>query len=163
MKIKRIIFEGPDCSGKSTAVNTIKNLLKWDSKALHHKEGDQFERYAKEYLLNSEIIFDRAHFSEVVYSELWNREKPFSEKESEFLNYIALKDTIVVFVIPDFKIIKERYLERKYEQQITLLELEKSVELFKKVMKNIKYIEYKASSFEELDELVEKIKNIIQK
>lgn len=158
VKINKIIFEGPDCSGKTTAVNLVKNILRWDSKSLHHKNGDQFERYAKEYILNSELVIDRSHFSEAVYSQLWRGGNPFSNKEFEFLNYLVQKNAIVVFVLPDFKLMKKRYLERKYEQQISLSELEKSRELFKQIMKNIDCVKYTASSFEELKKLVEKIK-----
>ena len=71
MKISKIIVEGPDCSGKSTVVERIKNMLCWDSKSLHHKEGNQFLRYLREYVLNENVVFDRAHFSEEAYSHLW--------------------------------------------------------------------------------------------
>ena len=67
-KIIRIIVEGPDCSGKSTLVNRTKNDLRWDSKSLHHKEGNQFLRYLKEYAFSEQIVLDRSHFSEEVYS-----------------------------------------------------------------------------------------------
>jgi len=158
MKINKIIFEGPDCSGKTTAVNLMKNVLRWDSKSLHHKEGDQFERYTKEYILNSEVVIDRSHFSEIVYSELWRGGNPFSDKEFKFLNYLLQKNAIIIFVLPKLELMKKRYLERKYEQQISLSELEKSRELFKQIMETTDCILYTASSFEELNKLVEKIR-----
>ena len=89
MGLKRIIVEGPDCSGKSTLVDTLKNRLLWDAKSLHHKEGNQFQRYLKEYALGEEVVFNRAHFSENVYSKLWRGGSPFLEKEKEILNDLA--------------------------------------------------------------------------
>ncbi len=160
--INKIIIEGPDCSGKSTAVNTIKNALRWDSKSLHHQSGDQFTRYIKEYTFNSNIVFDRSHFSEIVYSKLWRGGSPFSNKELEFLNFLAQRDTITIFVIPEIKVLKERYLNRDYEQQIKLSELKESQKLFKQVSKNINHILYLSSSYEELDQLVNKIKKIVK-
>ena len=85
MEKKRIIVEGPDCSGKSTVVHRIKNALRWDSKSLHHKGGDQFSRYLREYANNDCIVFDRSHFSEIVYSKLWRNGSPFTEIESNIL------------------------------------------------------------------------------
>ncbi len=156
--IKRIIVEGPDCSGKSTAVNLIKNTLKWDSKSLHHKKGDQFERYLKEYAINTEIVFDRAHFSEYVYSELWRNGNPFTDKELEILNFLSLKDSLIVFVLPSLKTMRTRYLSRDYEQEISIHELEKSRLLFQQIMKKVNHLIYTAESYDELNKLIMQIK-----
>lgn len=162
IKINKIIFEGPDCSGKSTAVNLIKNVLKWDSKSLHHREGDQFARYLTEYAQNSQIIFDRSHFSEAVYSELWRGGTPFSHEELTTLNFLAQRNSLIIFVCPDLAIMQQRYLNRNYAQQISLSELQKSRDLFQNIMKNVNPLIYRASSYEELDHLLAKIKEMVE-
>ena len=86
--IKRIIIEGPDCSGKSTVVDRVKNELRWDSKSLHHREVYQFYRYLKEYSSANQIVFDRSHFSEILAmafkSSLLQRSDWFQGKIADF-------------------------------------------------------------------------------
>ena len=134
--IKKIIVEGPDCSGKSTFVERLKNMLHWDSKSLHHLEGDQFKRYLKEYVLNERIVFDRSHFSEIVYSNLWKRKTPFIDKEIRILNEFVCLDTLIVFVCPDVETLQKRYNNRNFDQQIKFEELERSRRLFLEVFEN---------------------------
>ena len=157
----RIIIEGPDCSGKSTVVDRIKNALRWDSKSLHHKEGDQFGRYIKEYALNSNIVFDRSHFSEIVYSILWRNGSPFSRKEKALLDELCTYRTIIIFTCPALKTIKERYKRRKFSQQIKYCELERSRRLFCELLKDIPHILYQSRDYEELDLLVKQIKEMM--
>ena len=153
----RIIIEGPDCSGKSTVVNRIKNALHWDSKSLHHREGDQFWRYLKEYTYNEFVVFDRSHFSEIVYSRLWRNGSPFTETENNILTEICKLKTIIIFSCPDLATMKQRYKERNYNQQIKFEELERSRELFCQIFRNVPHILYKSKSYAELDRLVGKV------
>ncbi|MFH1637127.1 MAG: hypothetical protein ABIB71_01750 [Candidatus Woesearchaeota archaeon] len=161
-EITRIIIEGPDCSGKSTVVDRIKNALRWDSKSLHHKEGYQFRRYLLEYAINDRIVFDRSHFSEAVYSRLWRGGSPFSKKERKILDEICTIGTLVIFTCPDIQTIKQRYHHREFEQQIKYHELEKSRELFCEELKSIPYILYQSKNYDELNDLVKKVLDLIK-
>jgi thymidylate kinase len=156
--ITRVLVEGPDCSGKSTLIERVKNILKWDSKSLHHQEGDQFERYVKEYLSNKNTVFDRGHFSEAVYGDLWRGGNPFSKEEMDFLNFFLKKNSIIILACPEYEILQERYNTRKFEQQIKIDELKKCRQLFIDYLANIPHIIYHSSSYKELDNLVLKIK-----
>ncbi len=158
MIINRVLIEGPDCSGKSTAVDRIKNALRWDAKSLHHRGVDQFERYVREYSLNENTVLDRGHFSEAVYGELWRGGNPFSEEEMKMLNFFAQRKSVIVFVCPALETMKQRYGQRNFQQQISSSELESSRNLFQKYLKEVNVIPYESSSYQELDELVAKIK-----
>jgi len=155
--LKRVIVEGPDCSGKSTLVNQLKNSLKWDAKSLHHIEGDQFTRYLREYAFTENIIFDRSHISEEVYSTLWRKGTPFHEKEKEVLDKILGIDSLIIFACPDTKTLKERYSSRDYPQQISYGELGKSRELFLGELSKHSHWIYLSKSYEELDSLIKKV------
>jgi thymidylate kinase len=159
MPVARIIIEGPDCSGKSTLVERIKNALRWDSKSLHHREGRQYERYLYEYAVNKQIVFDRSHFSEIVYSTLWRGGNPFSKEEQNILNQIVQLNTIIIAALPSEDKLKERYNARNYAQQIKLEELTHARTLFLETLKYIPHIIYKSETYEELDKLVERVKN----
>lgn len=161
MKIKRIIIEGPDCSGKSTLVERVKNTLKWDARFLRHIEGDQFSRYLFEYASANEVVFDRSHFSENVYSKLWRGGSPFTNREKKILDSICQDETIIIFACPSNKVLRDRYLSRDYPQQIKLTELEKSRELFINEFKNRKKIIYHSQNFDELDNLLKHLIKII--
>jgi len=157
--IDYIIIEGPDCSGKSTVVNRIKNAPRWDSKSLSHSEGDQFTRYLQQYAFGKNTVFDRSHLSEIVYSKLWRGGNPFSAEEEAILNDIINERALVIFTCPDEKTIEERYKARSYEQQIKLEELKQSRQLFCETLKPIPHIHYTASNYDELDELVGRVKD----
>jgi len=161
-KIIRVIIEGPDCSGKSTLVERVKNTLKWDSRYLRHKDGDQFERYLFEYASVNQVVFDRGHLSESVYSKLWRGGSPFSNKQKEILNKICCEKTLLIFACPSIKIIKNRYLSRNYGQQIKLEELELSRKLFIKEFKSLTKIVYKSKDYGELENLLKKINQIVE-
>lgn len=159
--LKRIIVEGPDCSGKSTVVDRVKNMLHWDAKSLHHRNGDQFQRYLKEYTLSDNIVFDRSHISEIVYSQLWRGGSPFSQDEVRLLDDVVMKDGLFILVCPESSVLEERYLARNYEQQIKLEELKKSRDLFLRSV-DVPHILYKASSYDELDELLKSVREVVK-
>jgi len=161
-KINKIIVEGPDCSGKSTVVERIKNMLRWDSKSLHHFEGNQFDRYSKEYVLGKNIVFDRGHFSEIVYSILWRGGSPFSEKEEKILNELCGINTLVIFVCPELETIRKRHCDRKFEQQIQLKELEQSREIFIKTLQKFNVLFYESKDYEELNKLLKDVWEIVK-
>lgn len=160
--ITRIIIEGPDCSGKSTVVDRIKNALHWDSKSLHHKEGNQFARYLKEYAANEYVVFDRSHFSEEVYSNLWRGGSPFSKEEKEILDNVCRLNTLIIFTCPAAEVLKERYLKRGYEQQIKLEELEKSRELFCSAFNEMPHSLYTSKDYDELNALVKEVRELVK-
>jgi len=161
LKITKIIIEGPDCSGKSTLVERLKNVLRWDSKYLRHKEGDQFGRYLREYA-GEETVLDRSHFSENVYSKMWRGGSPFTKEEKEVLDKAAAVNSLIIFAIPSLKTLKERYQSRGFEQQITLEELSYSRKLFLEEIRGLPIIIYRAKSYGELEKLLNKVKKMVK-
>jgi len=161
---KQVLIEGPDCSGKSTLVNCLKNELCWDAKSLHHKDADQFSRYLFEYSSQEKIIFDRGHISESIYSALWRGGNPFSVGESTVLDSIVRMNMITVFALPDVSVLRERYALRNYAQKITISELETSACLFKDYFdcnKIIPAIIYCSKDYWELEYTVKKVSSIV--
>lgn len=152
--IKRILIEGPDCSGKSTAIDRIKNSLRWDAKSLHHREGDQFQRYIKEYCSAESIVFDRGHFSEAVYGQMWRGGNPFSKEEFDFLNFYLQRDGLIIFALPSEETLINRYSARNFSQQIKENELALARNLFLEKSQIVPYILYTSESYKELDDLV---------
>jgi thymidylate kinase len=155
--IKRILIEGPDCSGKSTALDRIKNALRWDAKSLHHREGDQFQRYMKEYCSAENIVFDRGHFSEAVYGQMWRGGNPFSKEEFNFLNFYLQREGLVIFALPLEETLIGRYRARKFSQQIKENELSLARNLFLEKSKLLPHMLYTSSSYDELDYLVAEV------
>jgi len=155
-----ILVEGPDCSGKSTVVERLKNLLKWDSKSLHHRQGNQFQRYLQEYTQEN-IVFDRGHVSESVYGQLWRGGDPFNEEEKRLLDGLCKHRSLIIFTCPPIHLLKVRYIDRKFSQQIKFEELEYARELFCTIFKDIPHILYTSQSLKELDNLLKKVKKVI--
>lgn len=159
-KILRVIVEGPDCSGKSLLVDRIKNVLKWDSKSLRHKEGNQYFRYLKEYS-QEEIVLDRSHFSENVYAKLWRGGSPFSKQEKSILNEISTTNSLVIFALPTLRTMKKRYSSRNFSQQISFNDLAKSRLLFLKELRQTRALIYNSRDFDELEQILNKVKELI--
>ena len=152
--IKRIFLEGPDCSGKSTAIDRIKNALRWDSKSLHHRDGDQFQRYLQEYCSAERIVFDRSHISESVYGQMWRGGNPFTKEEFNFLNFYMQREGLVIFDLPSEETLISRYRARNFQQQIKEEELTLARNLFLEKSEPVPHILYTSSSYRELDDLV---------
>ena len=161
MNYTNILIEGPDGAGKSTAVERIKNVLHWDAKSLHHQEGDQFLRYLREYALAEKIVFDRGHFSEEVYSCLWRGGSPFSPEEKQILDQLCKTRFLVIFLNPGIEIIKQRYRQRIFHQQIKNEELQQSVDLFQQVMENHFYLFSALQNYADLEHLVQQVRGLV--
>lgn len=144
--IKGIIVEGCDCSGKSTLIRTIKTTLSragWETADLGHKDVEsQFDRYLNKYLSADKIIFDRGHFSEAVYSQAWRGGSSFNGWELNFLNEYVLKNFIVIFAYTLPEILKQRYLDRAYDQTILYDELEDIQQKFSQLLNHPNVIQY---------------------
>lgn len=153
-RARAILVEGPDCSGKSTLINTLKNVLRWDSKSLHHREGDQFERYLLEYSLADRVVLDRGHISEEVYGRMWRGGDPFDLIERRILDEIVGKKMLMIFACPPTNLMKERYLSREYKQQIKLNELVLAKRLFCYRIKRMPYFYYASINMNELNEVI---------
>ncbi len=161
-KINRILVEGPDCSGKSTLVNRIKNDLKWDSRSLHHQEGDQFYRYLREYANAENVVFDRGHISEKIYSFMWGRTKPFPNGGVDILDSLVRQKFVLILACPEIDVLERRYKKRKFQQEIKLDELDQSRNFFRLYCNKFEPLIYKSENYEELDQIMKKIKELIK-
>lgn len=150
----QILVEGPDCSGKTTLVERLKNELHWDAKSLHHLEGDQFKRYLREYALAERIVFNRGHFSEIAYSMLWRDGNPFSAEEHHILDEICRQNMIVILASPPLEVLQQRYQQRDFPQQIRYEELAMIDHYFREIMKDVPHLHYRSSSQQELQSLI---------
>ncbi len=157
-----ILVEGPDCSGKSTVVERLKNIFHWDSKSLHHRPGDQFGRYLREYALGEQIVFDRGHISEHVFAQMWRGGSPFSDEERSILDELCKNKILTIFTCPPVELMQQRYRERGFEQQIQLEELERCRTLFSTTFEKIPHIVYTSQNFAELDQLILRVRKEIE-
>jgi thymidylate kinase len=161
-KYRFIVVEGPDCSGKSTLVERLKNSLHWDSKYLRHAKKKQFFRYLGEYATQKNTIFDRAHFSEEVYSHMWRGGSPFLPEEKRILDEICHLHALTIFCLPSKEDMIARYNSRDFDQQITLPEMIASYEAFESEAKKSGNLIYKSQNYAELDELISKVKEMVE-
>ena len=116
-----VIVEGVECAGKTTLIKRLRDeVVPWDCKYLGHQPGHQFERYMRDYLLGGQIIFNRAHFSEIVYSSVFGRTRPFLPHEQRVLDEYAERHFVIVLCDADPEILARRYAERSYFQVASL-------------------------------------------
>ena len=159
---KQILVEGPDCSGKTTLVERLKNELHWDAKSLHHLDGNQFKRYLREYALQERTVFNRGHFSEMAYGKLWREGDPFSEAERNILDQICEQNMIVIFANPSLEVLQQRYLQRDFPQQIRSEELRIVQQYFSELMANVPHIPYQSSCHQELDSVIQNVVRLVK-
>jgi thymidylate kinase len=162
-----IIVEGCDCSGKSSLVKALKIELSefgWDVRDLGHKSGCQFIRYAREYCLADGVIFDRGHFSEVVYGTLWRKGVHFTPWELALLDYIAKTEFIVILTTAHASDLLKRYSEREHRQVICSDELTTTQNLFIQTMSaNQELIQYEATNQTALMNTVGTVRSLIER
>jgi thymidylate kinase len=152
---KGIIIEGVECAGKSTLIQKLRSeVIPWDCKMLGHKSVNQFDRFISEYVNGSEVIFNRSHLSELVYSELFNRETPFSPEERKVLDEYIGRHYVVVLCEAETPILVERYKTRDYDQKVNENELNHIKEIFITQCSSVKVINYNGSSKEALSEII---------
>lgn len=157
MAITQILVEGPDCSGKTTLVERLKNELHWDAKALHHLEGNQFKRYLREYSFQEKTIFNRGHYSEAAYGRIWRGGDPFSGEEKNILDLICQQNMIIIFACPSLEILQQRYQKRDFSQQITFEELGLVQQYFCEMMNDVSHLLYQSASYQELHTLIQNV------
>lgn len=160
--LKGILVEGVECSGKTTLIKGIRDtIVPWDCKYLAHQPGQQFERFMYEYMVNRNIIFNRGHFSEAVYSQLWGRATPFQPHEMQVLNDYIRRNLLVVLCDADVESLVRRYSERSHFQKAAAPELGKIRDLFGGQFQGIECIRYTSTDQQALEQALEEIKSKI--
>lgn len=161
-RIKGIIVEGVDCSGKSTLLTHLASELSrhgWDTLDLRHRKMNQFERYCSAYVNADKVLFDRGHFSEFVYGNIWRDGKHFSDSDFDWLNNYVNENYIVIFAFANEETLRARYAERSISQEIEQDELiavqDKFYDLFKNRVNGV--IFYESSGWDSLREVVSSV------
>ncbi|RJL52397.1 hypothetical protein [Pectobacterium carotovorum] len=157
--IKGIIIEGVECSGKTTLIQRIRSdIVSYDCIMLGHQNGPQFDRYMRDYMVNERVIFNRSHYSEVIYSRLWDRGTPFSTSEMNVLSDYIHRNFITILCTADVCSLAERYAKRQYRQKVDLNELSEVKSLFDDVLiPKADYI-YSSNDVLELDKVLDYVK-----
>ncbi|MBD3249505.1 hypothetical protein GF336_05650 [Candidatus Woesearchaeota archaeon] len=162
--IKGILVEGVDCSGKTTLVTRLKTDLSsygWDSQTCCHRSEDQFDRYLQIYCNSDRIIFDRGHFSEIVYGDLWRKSRHFQQWEIEWLNEYVLMHFIVIWCYASEECLKKRYTQQGINRKIKVDQLIHIQTAFENLFQHNSVIKYCSDSFVSLDKLVDMIYYLI--
>jgi thymidylate kinase len=163
--IKGIIIEGSDCSGKTTLIDELKKRLSysgWDIINLGHENRDQFKRYMNWYINSDKAIFDRGHFSEIVYGDLWRGGHGMSTKEIDALNEYVFNNFLVVFAYAPEDVLKQRYHSRSYDQIIKSHELAIVQSHLENLLTHPNVLKYDSTSLIARDTMVEKILLLIE-
>jgi thymidylate kinase len=137
-----VLLEGSNGSGKSTLSKLLKvSMVGWGVKTLDYKSINPFQRYLNEYCNNHEIIFDRGHFSEVVYGNIFRNGKHFSNSELNLLNDYVRNRGIVILCDPPVEVLAQRIAHTEYPKHIHESRLGQVREEFQNVLQqaNIPY------------------------
>ena len=159
LPLKGIIIEGVECSGKTTLIQRLRSdVIAYDCVMLGHQEGDQFDRYMREYMLNSRVIFNRSHYSEMVYSHLWQRESPFSVHEVSVLDSYLARNYITLLCTADIDTLAARYQGRDFKQKANIDELKAIKSLFESTLNNKADYIYHSNDASALDKVLDYVR-----
>ncbi len=157
--IKGIIIEGVECSGKTTLIQRVRSdVISYDCIMLGHQNGPQFDRYMRDYMVNDRVIFNRSHYSELIYSRLWKRGVPFSASELDVLNDYIVRNFITILCTADVCCLAERYAKRQYKQKVNLNELSEIKSIFDDVLTPTADYIYSSNDELELDKVLNYVK-----
>lgn len=144
-KLRGVIVEGSDCSGKTTLVKRLKAALSdsgWDVLDMGHKPGDQFARYLRTYLDADGLVLDRGHLSEVVYGDLWREGRHFAPWERQLLDDLVKDEFLLVLCTASPEVLAERYGARTYGQVAAKDELSRIQEHFESTLAPLQPLRY---------------------
>jgi len=110
----RVFIDGLDASGKSTFADMLHKKYGY---AVSHSNGDSandFE-FFNSMFNDDNIVYDRCHVGELVYSNVYNRKSKLSMCEFNTLmkKLIDNKDILIIFTCSDMPIIYERLQKRR--------------------------------------------------
>lgn len=114
------------------------------------------------YVHAHKAIFDRGHFSEIVYGDLWRGGHGMSTQEIDALNDYVYSNFLVVFAYAPEDILKERYHSRSYDQIIKSDELAIIQSRLKVLLAHPNTLKYDSVSLIARDAMVEKILLLIE-
>jgi len=120
-------------------------------------------RYLRIYLQSRNMILDRGHFSEMVYSDLWRGGVPFQKWETAILNHFARQNFITVLCTAPSETLKQRYREREYAQTIDADELTIVQDRFIELLRPLNVMEYSSTDERSLSTMVAKLKQEVTK
>jgi hypothetical protein len=159
---RAILIEGVECAGKTTLIRELRDGLPWDCKSLSHRAGHQFDRFIHEYALGVNVVFNRGHYSEIVYSRLWNRGTPFSDPEEAVLNDYVSRHILVVLCTADVATLQARYDNRYYRQRARCSDLAQICGLFDQALCAVPHLRYTSTDDVALAEIVARIRRELQ-
>jgi thymidylate kinase len=163
--IKGIIVEGSDCSGKTTLIDALQDQLShsgWEVVNLGHEDGGQFKRYMNSYIHADKAIFDRGHFSEIVYGGLWRGGHGMSTQEVNALTEYVFNNFLVIFAHAPEDILIQRYYSRSYDQIINSDELTVVQSSLADLLTHPNVLQYDSTSLISCDAMVEKVMSILK-
>lgn len=120
-----IIVEGPDCAGKTTLIENLKNYIPPPVGYVHHgpykDESDIAHHYIESLSFNRGMttLIDRCWISEQIYSQFYGRSNRLSDENIAELEDMAHKvHTVIIFCLPPINVCFTKFLERKHEEYL---------------------------------------------
>jgi len=116
----KIVIEGADGTGKTTLAEFISN--KFNAKIIHSTSTTKNDfKYHMELLQdNNDVVFDRFHLGEFIYSDIFNRKcKMTPEELFQIQEYLKENDIdLIILVADDFNFLLNRLNIRGEEEEI---------------------------------------------
>lgn len=105
MKFDKIVIEGPNNVGKSTLIEALKEHLNWEVEHVTATCPNDYTFYDDLLSCNEPLIFDRLHLGEMVYPEIYGRQRKLSDEEFDDLCEKHCEHTLIVVMDADFDFI----------------------------------------------------------
>lgn len=161
--IAGILIEGIDGAGKSTLAKELSNRLGWDSMKLGHKDGSQFDRYLIAYATAHNLVIERGHLSELVYSEIFGRTIPFKGRQCEILKQILAERFLVIWANPLERTAIQRCARRDSHtlQVVDNNAIRSGRKYFMQQVSRLRsenVFEYRSADLDELENLLQRVK-----
>lgn len=133
-----IIIEGADRTGKSTLAEKLVSYMP-NAVLIHSgppKTKEPYKEYAQTILSSrGNIIFDRFHLGEFVYSQLWRGGRTLTDRQIHTLDKrLAGEKTIVIHATAETKDIIDR-CQRDGEELLAMSDVDRCKSLFEDVMR----------------------------
>lgn len=116
-----LLFEGCDCSGKSTLIKEQFNDIRYVHHGAYPTPTDAFQAYDElldSLLPNEDIVLDRMHISERIYGQVYHDAWMSDERYSYLEHRLSQLKTIVIFCRPPLRVVIDQWRQRQHDEMI---------------------------------------------
>jgi len=145
VKVINYIVVGTDCSGKTSLVEMLSDIIEFKvvkGSSFLHSQCTQDELFNKflEFTKLDEVIFDRFHICNEVYAPMYDDFAMLSDEQRRFIEHEMKDKAIIIYLYADDEVLEQRFNTRG-DDYVSLEKLKYAKEKYEEAIYKIEGLE----------------------